>query len=202
MHPPSIGEAQMDWIVEQFLETYRSFVKGELTREQALTLIIPVVFIGTFLARKTIWEFMKAQRRRIREYIQLQKAKEAIEAKQRRVAGIVNEIEKKLYSLQENRTSFSIKTREILRKIEDPSFTTETEDNKKIYLKKNIVSLDEYHEKSLTTIKEIENLLKDIAEIKRAEVLRRNSSLIASAALNKGRDRRASKNLTGRDQED
>jgi hypothetical protein len=197
MHPPIKSEFQMDWILEKSLELYQSLIKGELTQDQVFTILIPLVLVGIVLARKSILEFIKSQLQRIREYIQLQKAKESIHVKQERASTIANEIGEKLYAIQELKSAFNIKMNELLGRIDDPSFTFETEDNKRVFLKKNILYLDESYQQSLDTIKDIETLLKDIAEIKRAEVLRKNPKQIMLDARREAQARRNAKKSVG-----
>jgi hypothetical protein len=164
----------MDWIFQEAYKTVQKLLDGTLTSQQLIPFLTIIILFGALLKRQQIAKFIKDTIERTQDYRELESAKTKFKKRQAEFRRIIRDIEQELTKIEVYKTGFDTKLDQTRVNLASLPTTHPINEQDKAALRREIDELEGFYRSSLKNFQNIEDLLKDIAEVRRGDVLTNN----------------------------
>lgn len=168
----------MDWIFQEAYETVQKLLDGTLTSQQLLPLLTIIILFGGLLQRRQIAEFIRQTIQHTQDYRNLESSKTKLAKKQAEIRRIIKDIEKELTEIEVYKTGFDTKLDQTRVNVDSLPTSQPVNEQDKAALRREIDELEVFYRSSFNNFQNIEELLKDIAEVRRGDILTNNPDQI------------------------
>lgn len=164
----------MDWIVQEAYKTVQKLLDGTLTSQQLIPFLTIIILFGAVLKRRQIAEFIRQTIQHTQDYRELESAQTKLKRRQAEIHRIIKDIEQELTEIEFYKTGFDTKLDQTRVNLDSLPTTQPIDEQDKAALRREIDELEGFYRSSLKNFQNIEDLLKDIAEVRRGDVLTNN----------------------------
>lgn len=178
----------MDWIVETVFKLLQDILTGKVTDLSKLpALLILIVGVGCFLARKHLWTFLINSKRKIVKYLDIKRLEHKVDAKRARIKQAAQKISDDIERLKQYKKDFSQTREKALQQINQlqPPLNSDSRQ----LLTKRIQTLEDRYLSSVEMVDEMQRMIDAAINIDRAEELNTQSRKVASRLVRRGRER-------------
>jgi chromosome segregation ATPase len=186
----------MDWIFEEAYQVFQQILDGTVSSDQLIPLFCTIILFGILLGRQQIANFVRHWVDQYTIYSKAQSYEADALATKATLERNMKAIKEHILAVKGYDQAFLTQYRETLSEVERLSTTQPVAPDQKNHLQGKLTSLNDCHQKSMENFQEVEQLLKAIAEIERAEVIRVKAPAMAKSAVAEARRRRAQANET------